>query len=163
MVMTSDVRQGRLDENSCISWLKKNRQEAIKMEELTRKRTKALVIDSVIAAAAGGVLSHLWRKRTGKTGFMSEVAIPQLTMWGLELLQMKRRGRTIGHDVAGIRIQSEDGEVPDTLQLMKRMLHRETVSQLILLTRRGEYQAYKGTRFPHDTFANTVVKAVDKR
>lgn len=133
------------------------------MEELTRKRAKALVIDSMIAAAVGGILSYLWRKRSGKSDFTSEVAIPQLTMWGLELVQMKRRGRTIGHDIAGIRIESEHGEAPGTVQLLKRILHRETLSQLLLLTRQSEYQIYKGTKFPHDVYAKTVVKAVDKK
>lgn len=74
------------------------------MEQLTKRRAKAYVIDSVIATALGNVLSYLWLKGSGKSSFVTEVAIPYFTMWGLELMQMKWRGRTIGHDKAGIRL-----------------------------------------------------------
>jgi uncharacterized RDD family membrane protein YckC len=127
------------------------------MHSLTKKRAKAMAIDTAISAAATAALEPLLRKKIKSEVFFNAVA-PSLFFWGLEYVQLRLSGQTVGQKIAGIEIQSEEGEGLTTEQILKRSMHRDLASPFVYLKDRRRYDAYEGAKFPHDLYAGTAVK-----
>ncbi|MBD8014566.1 RDD family protein [Microbacterium sp. APC 3898] len=130
------------------------------MNELMKKRTKALLIDTAISTAVSFAVEPLLKRKT-KSSFVYTVVSPTVIFWGLEYAQMRLKGQTIGHRMMGIEVQNEAGGEPTPEQILERMVHRDTVSPFIYLKDRAQYDAYEGDRFPHDLYSYTVVKEVE--
>ena len=130
------------------------------MNELTKKRAKALLIDTAISTAVSFAVEPLLKRKT-KNSFIYTVVSPTVIFWGLEYAQMRLKGQTVGHKVMGIEVQNEAGGEPTTEQILERMIHRDTVSPFVYLKDRAHYDAYEGEKFPHDLYSYTVVKEVE--
>ena len=127
------------------------------MNELTKKRATAFLIDTAIAQTATiGV--ERWLDKKAKNKFFYAVIAPSLVLWGLEYAQIRLMGQTIGQKVAKITIKNLEGGNPASRQILKRAVHRDTKSQFDYLRNRQKYRAYRGARFPHDFYAGTIVK-----
>ena len=130
------------------------------MNELTKKRAKALLIDTAISTAVSFAVEPLLKRKT-KNSFIYTVMSPTVIFWGLEYAQLRLKGQTVGQKMMGIEVQNEaDGE-PTSEQILERMVHRDTVSPFVYLKDRAYYDAYEGEKFPHDLYSYTVVKEVD--
>ncbi|MCJ1907791.1 RDD family protein [Planococcus ruber] len=127
------------------------------MHDLTKKRAKAAVVDSVISTAVSLALEPLLRKKIKNEAFL-QVAAPTLVFWGLEYVQLRLQGQTLGQKAFGIKVESEDGNELTDSQILKRVLHRDTISPLAYLRDREKYADAKGEKFSHDAYAHTVVK-----
>lgn len=129
------------------------------MNGLTKKRAKALLIDTAISTAVSFAIEPLLKKKT-KSGFLYTVVSPTAIFWGLEYAQMRLKGQTVGQKIMGIEVQNEAGGEPAPEQILERMVHRDTVSSFVYLKDRAHYDAYEGEKFPHDLYSYTVVKEV---
>ncbi|WP_394121827.1 RDD family protein [Planococcus donghaensis] len=130
------------------------------MNELTKKRTKALLIDTAISTAVSFAIEPLLKRKT-KNSFIYTVVSPTVIFWGLEYAQMRLKGQTVGHKMMGIEVQNEAGGEPTPEQILERIVHRDTVGPFVYLKDRAHYDAYEGEKFPHDLYSYTVVKEVN--
>ena len=127
------------------------------MKRLMKKRMKAIAIDTAISVGVSLMLEPLVRNKL-KNKVVYDTVVPSLLFWGLEYAQMRMSGQTIGHKMAGIIIDTTDGSAMSSEQILKRLLHRDSISTLSYLKDRGKYDFYEGTKLPHDLYADTVVK-----
>ena len=129
------------------------------MNELAKKRAKAILIDTAISTAVSFAVEPLLKRKT-KGSFIYTVVSPTVIFWGLEYAQLRIKGQTVGQKMMGIKVQNEAGGEPTPEQLLERMVHRDTVGPFIYLKDRAQYDAYQGEKFPHDLYSYTVVKEV---
>ncbi|XKE95580.1 RDD family protein [Metaplanococcus flavidus] len=127
------------------------------MNRLMKKRIKAMAIDTAITMGVGAAMEPLVRNKL-KNKLAYDTIAPTLIFWGLEYAQMRMRGQTIGHKVAGIVIDTTDGSAMSSEQILKRLIHRDSISTISYLRDREKYDFYEGTKLPHDLYADTVVK-----
>lgn len=127
------------------------------MKRLMKKRIKAMAIDTAISMGVSAALEPLFRNKL-KNKMAYDTIAPSLIFWGLEYVQMRMSGQTIGHKIAGIVIDTTDGSAMSSEQILKRLIHRDSISTISYLRDRGKYDFYEGTKLPHDLYANTVVK-----
>lgn len=127
------------------------------MNRLLKKRLKAMAIDTTITMSATALLEPLFRNKL-KNKVVYDTVAPSLIFWGLELAQMRISGQTIGQKAVGIVVDTTDGSQLTSSQILKRLVHRDTVSILSYLRDRDKYDFYEGTKLPHDLYADTVVK-----
>lgn len=126
------------------------------MNSLAKKRTKAILIDTAVSTAVSLAAEALLRKKVKSEMFFSLV-VPTLTFWGLEYAQLHLNGQTLGQKAMGIRVKSETGGKLTNAQILKRAIHRDSVSSIVYLKERRKYDAYEGAKFPHDVYTHTVV------
>ncbi|MBT2582806.1 RDD family protein [Planococcus sp. ISL-109] len=129
------------------------------MDKLTKKRGKALAIDFAVSGAVNAVVEALLRKKI-KQEWVHALVTPTALFWGLEYLQLKTRGQTLGQQVAGIKIDSADGGELTDKQILKRLAHRDSIMPLLWFRERRQDQ---GEQMPHDRFAHTVVRELKKQ
>ncbi|WP_203334511.1 RDD family protein [Planococcus beigongshangi] len=127
------------------------------MNKLMKKRLKAMAIDLAISTGVTVILDPLLRNKV-KNKAAYDVIVPTAVFWGLEYAQLLARGQTVGHKAAGIIIDTTDGSAISSEQIIKRILHRDSISTFSYLKDRGKYEFYEGTKLPHDLYADTVVK-----
>ncbi|MGM0896414.1 MAG: RDD family protein [Bacillota bacterium] len=128
------------------------------MDELTKKRGKALVIDFAVSSAVNAVVEPLLRKKV-KQEWVHALITPTALYWGLEYIQLKTRGQTLGQKFIGIKIDSADGGELTDKQIFKRLAHRDSIMPLQWFKERGKDM---GAQMPHDRYAHTLVREVDK-
>lgn len=128
------------------------------MGDLTKKRLKASLIDTAISTVVSLAVEQAVKPKV-KNGFLNAVALPTLALYGLEYAQLRMRGQTVGQKAAGIEIQSETGGELTPEQIIKRMVHRDSVSMFMYFKEYKKYNA-DGAAFPHDVYAETVIKEV---
>lgn len=129
------------------------------MNDLTKKRLKAVITDTAIANALAFSVEPLMRKKI-KNNFFHAVVTPTVLLWGLEYAQTKWIGRTIGQQVEGIKVVSEGGGELTSQQILKRIVYRDLISPQKYWKEREKYTVFAGSKFPHDVYANTVVKEI---
>lgn len=127
------------------------------MDELTKKRLKAMLIDMAVSSAVSSAFEPLVKKKA-KTGFVPNVIMPSVVLWGLEAAEIGLAGQTIGQKAMGIKLVTADGGKPTTGQLLKRAMHRDSLSSMSYLKDRKSFEGNGGAVFPHDRFAGTFVK-----
>jgi uncharacterized RDD family membrane protein YckC len=127
------------------------------MKRLMKKRIKAMAIDTVITMGVTAALEPLFRNKLKNKAAYDALA-PSLIFWGLEYAQMRMSGQTIGHKMAGIVIDTTEGSALSSEQILKRLVHRDSISTISYLRDREKYDFYEGTKLPHDLYADTVVK-----
>ena len=128
------------------------------MDALTKKRGKALAIDLAISGAVNGVVEPLLRKKI-KQEWVHALITPTVVFWGLEYVQLKTRGQTVGQQVAGIKIENADGGELTGGQILKRVAHRDSIMPLQWFKQRGQDM---GAQMPHDRYAHTFVRELKK-
>nr|WP_155799300.1 RDD family protein [Planococcus antarcticus] len=129
------------------------------MTELTKKRMKAILIDTAISTSVSFAGEPLLKGKV-KSRFVYTLVSPTVIFWGLEYAQLRLNGQTIGQKMMSIEVQKEDGGEPTPEQILKRVVHRNTVSPFVYLKDRAQYDAYEGEKFPHGLHSHTVVKEV---
>lgn len=127
------------------------------MNRLMKKRMKAMAIDTAVTMGITALLEPVVRNKLKNKAVYDAVA-PSLIFWGLEYAQMRLSGQTIGHKAAGIVIDTTDGSEMTSTQILKRLVHRDSISTISYLRDRQKYDFYEGTKLPHDLYADTVVK-----
>ena len=127
------------------------------MKSMTKKRLGAVMIDSVIAATVSLGVEYVLRKKV-KSEFVHTVVTPTVLFWGLEYAQLRKNGQTIGYKAMGLALENKDGSKPTDAQIAKRILYRDTISTFDYLKDRQNFAQRDGAIFPHDRFAQTVVK-----
>lgn len=129
------------------------------MNSLSKKRAKAILIDTAISTAVSFAVEPFLRKKV-KNEFVHAVLTPTFIFWGLEYAQLRLSGQTAGQKAMAIEIRSEDGGELESEQILKRLMHRDFSSTIMYLRDRDKFDAYEGEKFPHDLYAHTVVKEV---
>lgn len=128
------------------------------MNEMTKKRMQALGVDAVVSTAVSAALEPLMKKNM-KSSFAYTVILPSAVAWGLEVAQISIWGQTIGQRAVGIKVIDEEGGTPSAGQVLKRAVHRDSVSGFSYLKNRESFDANGGTEYPHDQYAGTLVVA----
>lgn len=136
--------------------MKRNGKGEWEMDKLTKKRGKALAIDVMASAIVTAAVEPLLRKKV-KQEWVHALITPTVVFWGLEYVQLKARGQTVGHKIAGIRIESAVGGELTATQIAKRLAHRDSVMTLQWAKERGKNTA---AQMPHDRYAKTRVREV---
>ena len=126
------------------------------MNELTKKRVMAMGIDTVMSSVVSSALEPLVKKKV-KGSFVPIVILPYVVLWGIEAAQISLFGQTLGQRAVGIKIITEDGGKPEAGQILKRSMHRDSVSAIPYLKNRKAFDANGGIAFPHDQYAETLV------
>lgn len=129
------------------------------MHDITKKRTKAVLIDGVIAGLVSVGVETLLKKKIKSEAFHALVT-PTAVMWGLEYAQMRSGGQTYGYKKMGLKLEDEDGTELTCSQIIKRMAYRDTLSTLDYLKSREKFEGADGSVLPHDRIAGTVVREV---
>ncbi|RHB50091.1 RDD family protein [Exiguobacterium sp. AM39-5BH] len=119
------------------------------MKRLTKKRTKAVLIDGVIAGLLSFGVEQLVRKKV-KSEFVHAVITPTLVSYALEACQMRRGGQTLGYKLMGLELKNDDGTPVTAEQAFKRALHRDTRSIVTYIKDRAHFEAEDGAILPHD-------------
>lgn len=127
------------------------------MDDLTKKRLKAMLIDAAVSSAVSAALEPLIKMKV-KSGFVHAVILPSVVLWGLEAAEIGLSGQTLGQKAMRIKTVTTAGGKPATGQLLKRAMHRDSLSSISFLKDRKRFEANGGSVFPHDRYAGTFVK-----
>ncbi|ELK45927.1 RDD family protein [Halobacillus sp. ACCC02827] len=127
------------------------------METLTKKRLQAFLIDTAISTAAALTAEYFLRKKVKNEAFHT-IVTPTLMMWGLEYIQLRRSGQTIGYKKTGLKLEHADGLPLTSAVIAKRIGYRDTISTIDYIKSKESFEADGGAIFPHDRYAGTVVR-----
>ncbi|MFY0517904.1 RDD family protein [Lysinibacillus sp. UGB7] len=127
------------------------------MKSITKKRTKAFLIDMAISTAVTAGVEYFLRKKV-KNEAVHALVTPTVVMWALEYVQLRQNGQTIGYKKMGLALEHEDGSQPTSNQILKRMAYRDTVSTFDYLKNPKAFEKQQGEILPHDRFSETIVK-----
>ena len=129
------------------------------MKAITKKRTKAVLIDSVISGVASVGVEYFLKKKIKNEAFHALVT-PTLVMWSLEYAQLKTCGQTLGYKTMGLALENENGSELTSGQIIKRMAYRDSLSTFKYMKDRKAFEGEDGSVLPHDEVAGTVVREV---
>ena len=129
------------------------------MKSITKKRWAAVMIDTAVSTAVSFGAEYFVRKKI-KNEAINSFVVPTAIMWGLEYIQLKSCGQTLGYKAMGLALENGDGTKPTDAQIAKRILYRDTISTFDYLKDRKDFEGEDGSALPHDRFAGTVVKEV---
>lgn len=127
------------------------------MKSITKKRTKAYLIDLAISSAITAGVEYFLRKKV-KSEVLHALVTPTMVMWTLEYAQLRQSGQTIGYKKMGLALENKEGTGLTSSQIIKRMGYRDALSSLDYLKNRKGFEDQDGAIFPHDRFSGTVVK-----
>jgi uncharacterized RDD family membrane protein YckC len=127
------------------------------VKTLTKKRTKAILIDLAISSAVTAGVEYFLRKKV-KSEAVHTLITPTIVMWALEYAQLRKSGQTVGFKKMGLVLVNENGAELTSRQIIKRMGYRDTVSTLDYIKSRKTFEAQEGAVLPHDRFSGTEVR-----
>jgi hypothetical protein len=127
------------------------------VKPITKKRTKALLLDLTISSFVTLGVEHFLRKKV-KNEAVHVFLTPTVVMWALEFVQLRKNGQTIGYKKMGLVLENETGSALTPVQILKRIGYRDTWSTIDYLKNRKAFESEDGAILPHDRFAKTVVK-----
>ena len=127
------------------------------MKSVTKKRTKAFLIDVAVSSVITAGVEYFLRKKV-KNEAVHAFVTPTVVMWALEYTQLRRNGQTIGYKAMGLTLENKEGSELTSCQILKRMAYRDTVSTFDYLKDPKEFEKQDGEILPHDLFSSTVVK-----
>lgn len=134
------------------------------MKDLTKKRSKAVLIDQLVYNTAIMGAEMVYRqKRQVKSEMLASFLLPTLATWALEYVQLRKTGQTIGYKQMGLVLESENGAPLSSNQIVKRILYRDAISTFDYLKNRDAFESREGAQLPHDTYAGTIVKEAANR
>ncbi|KOS63401.1 RDD family protein [Lysinibacillus agricola] len=129
------------------------------MKSITKKRTKAFLIDLAISTAVTAGVEYVLRKKV-KNEAIHAIVTPTVVMWSLEFAQLRKKGQTVGYKKMGLELANENGSELTSPQIIKRMAYRDTISTFDYLKNPKAFEQQNGQLLPHDSFSGTVVKEV---
>lgn len=130
------------------------------MKSITKKRTKAILIDLAISKAVTASVEYFLRKKVKNEAFHALVTPTLVVMWSLEYAQLRKYGQTIGYKTMGLTLENQDGSELTSNQIIKRLAYRDTLSTLDYLKNRQAFEEQDGAILPHDQVSGTVVREV---
>lgn len=131
------------------------------MEHITKKRLKAILIDSFLSGVVSYGAECILRKKIKNEAFHA-VVLPFATQYTLEYVQLKTTGSTVGYKLMGLELANEDDGELTGKQIVKRMVHRDTTSTIEYIRDRKKFAEQDGAVFPHDKRTGTIVREVSK-
>ncbi|RKQ32692.1 RDD family protein [Oceanobacillus halophilus] len=130
------------------------------MKTVTKKRTKAYLIDIAISTAATIGVEYFLRKKIKNEAFHALVT-PTLVMWTLEYAQLRKSGQTFGYKKMGLALENDDDSELTPRQILKRMAYRDTLSTFDYLKDPKTFDGQLGEIFPHDRYSGTTVREIE--
>ncbi|KGI86186.1 RDD domain-containing protein [Exiguobacterium mexicanum] len=124
------------------------------------KRAVASQIDQFIFQTPAKLVEKMIRKKLFPGKDVKRYYLPTLvTIAGEVYFLLNKNGQTIGDQVVGIKVVSQDGRPLSLEQVVKRTLYKDVVYPatlgLPLLKALQQIKAGKETELPHDEFAHT--------
>lgn len=117
------------------------------------------MIDLGVSTAVTLTSEYFLRKKIKNEAFHNLVT-PTVVFWGLEYVQLRNCGQTIGYKTMGLSLENED--IKNTRltdkQILKRMAYRDTLSTFDYFKDREQFEGNDGSSFPHDRISGTIVK-----
>jgi hypothetical protein len=129
------------------------------MKPITKKRTKAILIDLAISSAVTVGVEYFLRKKV-KNEAVHVGVTPTVVMWALEYMQLRKCGQTFGYKKMGLTLVNKNNAQLTSSQIVKRIAYRDTVSTIDYLKDAKTFEEQDGAVLPHDRYAKTVVKEV---
>ncbi|MCT4795774.1 RDD family protein [Exiguobacterium alkaliphilum] len=124
------------------------------------KRAVASQIDQLIFQTPAKLIEKSIRKAIWPKKEVKRYYLPTLvTITGEVYFLLNRNGQTIGDQVVGIKVVSQDGRPLSLEQVVKRTLYKDVVYPatlgLPLLRALQQMKSNKDVELPHDEFAHT--------
>lgn len=124
------------------------------------KRAVASQIDQLIFQTPAKLVEKTIRKKLFPGKEVKRYYLPTLvTMAGEVYFLLNKNGQTIGDQVVGIKVISQDGRPLSLEQVVKRTLYKDVVYPatlgLPLLKALQQIKSGKDMELPHDEFAHT--------
>ncbi|WP_445002684.1 RDD family protein [Exiguobacterium alkaliphilum] len=124
------------------------------------KRAVASQIDQLIFQTPSKLIEKSIRKTIWPKKEVKRYYLPTLvTIAGEVYFLLNRNGQTIGDQVVGIKVVSQDGRPLSLEQVVKRTLYKDVVYPatlgLPLLRALQQMKSNKDVELPHDEFAHT--------
>ncbi|WP_235193368.1 RDD family protein [Exiguobacterium sp. AB2] len=124
------------------------------------KRAVASQIDQLIFQTPAKLIEKSIRKAIWPKKEVKRYYLPTLvTIAGEVYFLLNRNGQTIGDQVVGIKVVSQDGRPLSLEQVVKRTLYKDVVYPatlgLPLLRALQQMKSNKDVELPHDEFAHT--------
>ncbi|MDX5322208.1 MAG: RDD family protein [Exiguobacterium sp.] len=124
------------------------------------KRAVASQIDQLIFQTPSKLIEKSIRKTIWPKKEVKRYYLPTLvTIAGEVYFLLNRNGQTIGDQVVGIKVVSQDGRPLSLEQVVKRTLYKDVVYPatlgLPLLRSLQQMKSNKDVELPHDEFAHT--------
>ncbi|MFD1361762.1 RDD family protein [Lentibacillus salinarum] len=128
------------------------------MKRISKKRTKAFMIDFAISTAVTAGVEYFLRKKV-KNEAVHALITPTVIMWTLEYAQLRRNGQTLGYKQQGLVLEDADGSELSSRQIVKRMAYRDTIGGFSYLKNPKGFADQDGGTMPQDRYAHTSVRA----
>ncbi|MCC5892179.1 MAG: RDD family protein [Exiguobacterium sp.] len=124
------------------------------------KRAVASQIDQLIFQTPAKLVEKAIRKKLRPGKEVKRYYLPTLVMIAGEVyFLLNKNGQTIGDQVVGIKVVSQDGRPLSLEQVVKRTLYKDVVYPatlgLPLLRALQQMKSNKDVELPHDEFAHT--------
>jgi len=129
------------------------------VKSISKKRTKAFLIDIAISSAVTAGVEYILRKKI-KNEAIHAIVTPTVVMWSLELTQLRKKGQTVGYKKMGLVLENRNRSRLTSSQIIKRMAYRDSISTFDYLKNPKAFEQQNGQLLPHDSFSGTVVKEV---
>ncbi|MFT9816127.1 RDD family protein [Lysinibacillus sp. NPDC056185] len=129
------------------------------MNSISKKRTKAFLIDIAISSAVTAGVEYILRKKV-KNEAIHAIVTPTVVMWSLELAQLRKKGQTVGYKKMGLVLENKNGTRVTSSQIIKRMAYRDSISTFDYLKNPKAFEQQNGQLLPHDSFSGTIVKEI---
>ncbi|GAB0169403.1 RDD family protein [Lysinibacillus sp. CTST325] len=129
------------------------------MNSISKKRTKAFLIDIAISSAVTAGVAYILRKKV-KNEAIHAIVTPTVVMWSLEFAQLRKKGQTVGYKKMGLVLENKNGTKVTSSQIIKRMAYRDSISTFDYLKNPKAFEQQNGQLLPHDSFSGTVVKEI---
>lgn len=127
------------------------------MHSTTKRRIGAYIINQAVYFGLSAFIEKTVLRRVKSEVVHAVVTQPTISFLG-EVAQLKLlNGKTIGGQIFGIQVESENGLPLTTKQIVRRTVYRDTVS---LFKIRPYWKPFldNGQRLPEDDFARTIVR-----
>jgi len=129
------------------------------VNSISKKRTKAFLIDIAISSAVTAGVEYILRKKV-KNETIHAIVTPTVVMWSLELAQLRKKGQTVGYKKMGLVLENKNGTRVTSSQIIKRMAYRDSISTFDYLKNPKAFEQQNGQLLPHDSFSGTIVKEI---
>jgi len=129
------------------------------VNSISKKRTKAFLIDIAISSAVTAGVEYILRKKV-KNEAIHAIVTPTVVMWSLELAQLRKKGQTVGYKKMGLVLENKIGTRVTSSQIIKRIAYRDSISTFDYLKNPKAFEQQNGQLLPHDSFSGTIVKEI---
>jgi len=132
------------------------------MHSTTKRRIGAYIINQAVYLGLSVAIEKTVLRRVKSEVIHAVVTQPSVSFLA-EIAQLKLlNGRSIGGQICGIQVESENGLPLTTKQVVRRTVYRDMVS---LFKIRPYWKPFleDGQRLPEDDFAQTIVRTKEEK